>query len=333
MNFQNNNIFGFDVSFYQRIAAQNGIPAKEISFYRMKLYGTRFVIIKAGQGDYKDPGFDYNWGAAKEAGIPRGSYFFEDKDFSPKAQANKYWTLIRDDIGEGICAMDFESGSHNDLDSAYIFLNEFQQLSGLPNNKIVIYTGYPYWKNAINNANRDWFTKFVLWEAWYPDMTQEHPESEVLIAPTWNKVTFWQDGTPFIGQEVGVQSKDIDHNLFNGTEEEFKTYFSPIGDVQMPEVTFTGNVKSTVTAGATVRATPAGADTGQRLAAGTAIQGTGTLVTAILNGISYKWMNIISPVSGWVADSLLIYEAVPQSTATHKLEVFVDGVLEYTKDF
>lgn len=329
VNFQNNGIFGFDVSFYQRIPATSTHPAKEIDFYRVKNYGARFVIIKAGQGNYKDPGFDYNWKAAKLAGIPRASYFFEDKDFSPQSQAEFYWNLIKDDPGEGFCAMDFETGSHSDLNSAYVFLNRLQQLSMLPDNKIAIYTGYPFWNAALNNADRSWFRRFPLWQAWYSD-----DPADVLNPYPWNELLTWQDGTPSIGLNVGVQSKEIDHNIFNGGEEKFKLYFGEtIGGEPMPETNWVGKVKAEVTLGATVRDAPAGASIGQKLAANTAIEGTGVLVTAVLNGISYNWMNIIKPVSGWVADSLLDYTQVSVPITTHKLEVFVDGVLEFTKEF
>lgn len=330
MVFQNSGIFGFDVSFYQRIAAHDGLPAKEIDFNRMKAYGADFVIIKAGQHTYTDPGFIYNWEHAKLAKIPRGSYWFEDKDSSPKDQAVKYWNLIKNDIGEGVCVMDFEDGSHTDLNSAYVFLDNFQQKSGLPDNKIVVYTGYPFWNaaKATSLSQRSWFRKFPLWLAWYTSDV-----SEVRIPYPWSKVTFWQDGTPSIGLQVGVQSREIDHDFFNGTREDFKLYFKDLGDEPMPDITFTGTVKSTATLGVTVRETPAGTPTGQKLFPGTAVQGVGTLQTAVLNGVTYEWMNIVSPTIGWVATSLLDYAPVNVTPTTHKLEVFVDGVLEYTKEF
>jgi len=287
---------GLDVSFYQRIPAQNGQPAREIDFYRMKQYPIDFVIIRAGQGNHKDPGFDYNWQAAKQAGIPRGSYWFEDKDFSPESQAKMYWDLLKTDPGEGICAMDFENGSHTDLNSAYLFLSKFQQLSGLPDNKVAIYTGYPFWKNATTNAQRAWFSRFPLWLAWYTN----NP-GEVLVPFPWSLPTIWQNDTPSIGNEVGVQSKEVDHDYFNA-DLDFTKYFNQLtGGGTMPDVTYTSSIKSTVTLGAIVRATPNGADTGNRIAANTTVQITGQGVPAG----GYTWYNIISPTVGWVADALL----------------------------
>jgi GH25 family lysozyme M1 (1,4-beta-N-acetylmuramidase) len=324
MNFQNNGIFGFDVSFYQRIAAHDGLPAREIDFNRMKNYGAKFVVIKAGQQNYTDEGFNYNWEHAKLAGLPRSTYWFEDKDADPKAQARYYWNLVKNDRAEGFYAMDFESGSHTDLNSAYAFLNEFQQLSQLPDDRIAIYTGYPFWNAATNNASRGWFARFPLWLAWYIS----NP-ANVLIPYPWKEVFMWQDSTPSIGINAGVQSREIDHDLFNGDEIKFKNYFGEsTGGSPMSEITYTGTVKSTVTSGAIVRNAPNGTDTGQRLLANTTFEAIG----AITQAGNYSWMNIVTPVSGWVATTLLDYNSVP-SQATHKLEVFVDGILKYTENF
>lgn len=324
MNFDNQGIWGVDVSFYQRLA---GPPTREIDFQIMKSYGVNFVLIKVGQLDYVDPGFSYNWPHAKEAGISRGGYWFEDKDTSPQSQARKYWDLIKNDVGEGVHAMDFEDGSHNDLNSAYIFLNEFQQKSGLPNNKIAIYTGYPFWTNAINNANRDWFRRFPLWLAWYTSVP-----AIVKVPYPWDEVLLWQDGTPAIGNLVGVRSRDVDRDRFNGNKDKFKLYFKELNGEPMPDITFTGSVKAGKN-GVIVRNNPAGTDTGFRLNEYNPIQGIGTLVTATLNGVSYQWMNIVSPYNGWVATVNLDYTPVPIPTETHKLEVFVDGILKYTEEF
>lgn len=326
MNFQNNNLFGFDISKYQRIPADQFHPAKEINFNIMKSYGARFVIIKAGQGLTIDPGFTWNWPHAKEALIPRGSYYFEDKDVSPQEQARHYWELIKNDIGEGVHAMDFEVGSHTDLNSAYVFVNEFQQKSGFPNSKIAIYTGYPYWTNATKNVNDiTWFAKYPLWLAWYPIDPLNY--LEVKIPYPWNEVYMWQNATPPIGLSVGVWSRDIDHDLLNGNEDKLKYYFGETHNGEPMDITFTGSVKAGKN-GVIVRQTAAGTDTGNRLNEFNPIQGVGTLVTAALNGISYQWMNIISPYTGWVATVNLNYTQVnpiPTPTITHKIEIYNDG--------
>jgi len=332
MEFNDTGINGPDVSRWQRIPAQNGQPAKEINFQLMASFGFRFVIIKAGQYNYADPGFYYNWEAAENAGIPRGSYWFEDFRISPKVQAQTYWNLLKNDVGDGICAMDWESGSHRDLDSAYVFLNEFQQLSGLPDHKIAIYTGFPYWTNsyASSTQQREYFKKFILWEAWYPDDPENY--SIVKVPHPWgnNDCTFWQNGTPSIGLQVGVQSKEIDHNKFNGDEEKFKLYFNsgvatnppPIGDTMAD---WTASVKVNTTS-LVVRNLPNGADTTNRVRGGDRLTGTGS---AVLAG-THKWRNILTPFLGWVAEDYLVdlveSPAPPTSpTVVHEILTYDDG--------
>lgn len=318
MEFNYNNIIGFDVSKWQRLVQLNPPLVLEIDFAKMKAWGTRFVIIKAGQHNYQDPGFSYNWIAAKENGIPRGSYWFLDYRSSPIEQARKYWSLIKHDVGEGIHSCDFESGSDHKLDSLYQFMNEFQQISGLPNNKIAVYTGTYYFKEAIANslAQRAWFSKFPLWLAWYAD----NPEIVEIPFP-WSKVTLWQDGTPPWGYEVGAWSRDIDRNKFNGTEDEFKTYFGESTPPENGEEDMTSyyEVRSTNTSQTrTIRGGPritypsvGSMPTGVSTMAKGRVDDLYTYTTDSYDGLTLKaragdqWVHIFelngNPVDGWVA--------------------------------
>lgn len=233
MNFDNNGIKIYDVSFYQSIMFEyiDGkrieLPfnkQKHVDFEKMKKKADA-VIIKCGQRNYSDPAFNINWEMAGKSGIPRGSYWFCDKNETPKKQAQLYYSLIKHDIGEGFHAADFEAlsspnGSWLDLNSLYIFINEFQQLSGLPDEKIAVYTGYYDFADAIKNANIDWFSKFPLWLAWYIN----NPDY-VKIPGTWKEVTLWQYGTPVEGYDAGVHSLEIDSSFFNGNAEKFKKFF------------------------------------------------------------------------------------------------------------
>lgn len=230
MIFNDQGLIGFDVSKWQRDATV--IPAREIDFSIMKNYGTDFVIMKAGQYNYTDPGFIYNWKASRDAGIPRGSYWFLDFRDTPQAQASRYWNLIKNDLGEGIHAADFEFGARHDLDFLYNFLNYFQQLSGLPNERIAVYTTYYFFNDAYANPldpspsleQKQWFGKFPLWLAWYSNFA-----SNVLVPFPWNIIQgqpiIWQDGTPSIGPEVGVRSEEVDRDRLNGGADVLQTYF------------------------------------------------------------------------------------------------------------
>lgn len=242
MNFQNSGIKIYDVSFYQTVMFEyeNGkrilLPTekqKHIDFNKMKEKANA-VIIKAGQRNYSDPAFEISWSNAKKAGLPRGSYWFCDKFDNPRNQARLYWSLMKNDLPEGILAADFENGSWLDLNNLYVFINELQQISGLPNNKIAVYTNYYYFMEASQNAKREWFGNYPLWIASYT-----RDPKDVRIPPVWKESLIWQYGTPVIGLDSGVQSKEIDANWFNGDLEKFKTFFgnvnvSPVVENDLP---------------------------------------------------------------------------------------------------
>lgn len=237
MIFDNHYLKIYDVSFYQTIMFDYQIgkrillppeKQKHINFEQMKKKASA-CIIKVGQRNYSDPAFEISWKNAKQAGIPRGSYWFCDKFEKPKNQALMYWSLIKNDIPEGIVAVDFETGSWTDLNSLYVFINDLQQASGLPNEKIVIYTNYYFFMEAIQNANRDWFGKFPLWIASYTS----NPEN-VRIPSMWKESLLWQYGTP-VGEDAGVHSREIDGNYFNGNKEKFEKYFGKSSD-SIPEI-------------------------------------------------------------------------------------------------
>lgn len=101
----------------------------------------------------------------------------------------------------------------------YDFMARLKEL--LPQKQLGIYTGYYYWiENTYDmpEESKKYFGKHPLWIAWY-NPTQPK------IPPIWDDWTLWQytdngDGAPY-----GVESKNIDLNYFNGTEQEFMEYF------------------------------------------------------------------------------------------------------------
>lgn len=230
MEFNNQNIIIYDVSKWQI-----DIPNKKyIDFEKLKTVGkASAVVFKCGQRNFKDYAFDKGWEDAKKAGLPRGSYWFLDKNETGKNQAKLYWEFLKKDIGEGIHFADYETGAGENWKMLYDFIYEFQQLSGLANHKIGIYTGYPYWvaNSPETISEKKWFSKYPLWLAWYTSKPQF-----VKIPQTWTECLIWQDGTPAIGLSVGVWSKEIDHNYFNGNQERFEYYFGKTGEVPTEEI-------------------------------------------------------------------------------------------------
>lgn len=222
MNFNDQGIEGFDVSFYQDDPA----TVRQIDFAQMKAYGANFVIIRAGQNQWIDSDFVYNWREAKNAGLPRGAYWFYDPRISPQVQAAYFCNLVKDDIPEGRLWVDLEfpasyGGAYSAQTHWKTFCEEIKRLSGL---RVGIYTGYYWWMEHTGNlsaSDKSYWSQYALWLAWYTTN-----QANVIIPAPWTSVVMWQDGTPTIGIEVGVESNEIDHNKFNGGYSEFAQEFN-----------------------------------------------------------------------------------------------------------
>lgn len=214
-----------DVSFYQKI----------IDFEKMKTAGALGVIIRAGQNNWIDPFWGDNWRKAKAAGLPRGSYWFYDSRRDPKEQARLWASLIAGDAGEMEHAADFEErygGQFAGWRHWYNFLVEFQRLTGLPDDRIAIYTGYYYWLEygpspITEAASLAWFGRFPLWLAWYTD-----DPNAVRVPKPWINLRHWQKGTPTVGEQFGVQTAEIDMNYANMRRDEFLSKYA--GEVIEP---------------------------------------------------------------------------------------------------
>jgi len=224
---------GPDISFYQD---DNSTP-EGVDFNKMR-ERSDFVVIRAGQNTWIDPDFKHNWKAAKEAGLPRGSYWFYDSRSEPKAQAKLWRDALGDDQGELPLFADFEEsydGPYAGWQKWYAFLEYVKKL--MPDKEIVIYTGYYYWKENAPDPNLhpeslEYFHQYPLWIARYGT-------SEPLVPAPWDEGewTFWQFTEHGDGAEFGVETAGIDLNYFNGTPEELRERFN-IVDVPMAAVKY-----------------------------------------------------------------------------------------------
>ena len=147
------NVIGPDVSFYQ----DEPSTPQGIDFVKMK-QAAEFVIIRAGQNLWPDSDFKYNWQQARQAGLPRGSYWFYDSRAEPKRQAELWIQQFEGDFGELPLCADFEdayNGIYKGWRNWYTFLERLKTL--LPTGKeIFIYTAYYYWRDnapAAGSAN------------------------------------------------------------------------------------------------------------------------------------------------------------------------------------
>ena len=233
MIFDNHGIIGSDISKWQGYPPD--FPA--VDFHKMRAYGMQFVIMKASQRNFSDPSFMYNWPAAKGI-LPRSTYHYYDNSYSAIAQAKIYWDTIKDDL-EGICWLDLEDrkvGDYRGWEYWSDFLETFKLLSGLPNERIGIYTAYYYWLEEMRRANisqREYFRKYPLWLANYVDNPLQPDFSRIIVPNPWHDTDclMVQTGTPVIGKVAGVASMELDYNIFNGDMNQFNRVFKPVSDV------------------------------------------------------------------------------------------------------
>ena len=212
-------IFGPDVSFYQD---DPGTP-QEINFERMNLT-TDFVIIRAGQNLWADSDFKNNWRRAKEANLPRGSYWFYDSRAEPRQQAELWFNLLDGDMGELPLFLDLEEsyrGTYTGWPHWKTLLERLRNLVG--SKEIGIYTAFFYWNSnaPLSQPNElEYFHRYPLWIANY-GVTQPQ------VPRPWgaNEWLFWQFTASGDGPFYGVESLEIDLNFFNGDAQAFANRF------------------------------------------------------------------------------------------------------------
>lgn len=212
-----NKILLTDVSFWQ----------SDIDFHKMKSMGVQGTIIRTGQRFYGDVKFKQNWKFAKEANLPRGSYWFYDSRAKPELQSELYVSMFDGDFGEMNLWCDFEErykGLYGGWNNWYIFMNRILEL--VPNAKLGFYSNYYYATEFLPNPvtqkkQNEWFTQFDFWIAAYQSgQTPITPK----IPKLFNGYVLHQFTDLLDGRSYGVGSNELDGNYFNGTQEEFDKF-------------------------------------------------------------------------------------------------------------
>src|SRR5574341_857011 len=225
-------IIGPDVSFYQ----DDPGTTRGIDFARMNQVSD-FVIVRAGQNQWVDTDFETNWRGAKQAGLPRGSYWFYDSRADPRRQAELWVDILNGDRGELPLFADIEEvygGPFAGWQHWRTFLERLRALAG--QKEIGIYTAYFYWRdNAPNPTTQpnelEYFHRYSLWIANYV-------ANQPLVPKPWgtNEWLFWQFTAMGDGPAYGVESLDIDLNYFNGDAQAFARRFNvPVPPEPMPD--------------------------------------------------------------------------------------------------
>ena len=191
-----------DVSFYQGTINWLVMRSK-----------TDKVIIRAGQNKWVDLKFRDNWNGAGQVGMRRSVYFFYDGRVSPSEQLKTLETAFNGDIPSEI-VVDWErsfGGAFEGLRNVVAFMQAIEtKWAGV---EAVFYTGFFFFRensNPITNAAQyRYLATRPLWLAWYGGTPR--------IPAPWVVMKYHQWGTPAVGNEWGVQSKEIDLNTdFSG---------------------------------------------------------------------------------------------------------------------
>jgi LysM repeat protein/GH25 family lysozyme M1 (1,4-beta-N-acetylmuramidase) len=233
---------GTDVSKWQ--ADMTVEPVLHIDWNRLATKH-RFVWIKAGQGKWIDPGFEFNSQQAKAVGMDFGYYWFYEyrKEFAPtpEEQAELLLSTMKDIPVMGI-ALDFEKLKNEALPPRNVCLDLIRRFylrmdkAGVRSE--VFYSNLDFLKNTLGFDYPDWLKKKSLWLAWYPALQDEHKswrhdlwlaehlKSEIMphfMDVKW-KIQFWQFTDRLDGLGAGVRSKQLDGNYFFGSEEEYHAW-------------------------------------------------------------------------------------------------------------
>lgn len=209
---------GIDVSAWQ----DSNYTPQMINWGKAASKGAKFCFIRAAYISKKDEDFDYNWSNSKRVGILRGAYHYPSYQYDPVSQADFFWSIIKDDTGDLPPVLDLEQvpgtslpNGNNWLIWTQRYLNELERLCG---RKPIFYSNPNIIINVLGLGNKinHWLTQYPLWIA--------HYGVNVPISRPWPYWTFWQYSSTGDGLGYGMESKGLDMDWFNGTEEELRKF-------------------------------------------------------------------------------------------------------------
>jgi len=202
---------GIDVSHWQD---DKSTPQK-IDFKKTKAAGAEFVFIKVSERGTIDADFEFNWSAAKAAGLLRGGYHFLRWTLSGLTQARIFCDIMKEDPGELPPVADFEAPSYGNVYPSNALLAQFlEEVEKITERIPIIYTSPGYWKTngrikGTNRFDQKW-KYYPLWVAHYTKAPKP------IVPLPWENWLFWQYSSSGNGPKYGAESKSIDLNWFNG---------------------------------------------------------------------------------------------------------------------
>jgi lysozyme len=162
-----------------------------VDFAKVKAAGNRFVWLKAGEGDWKDPLFLENVKAAKAAGLKVGAYqFLRPKPGRTGAQEAAFFiarlwqaALGGNDLLPAADIEDTALGKQATLDYTWDFLTALKRAGYKP----CLYT-YPSFLAAPGQKLGDWGARFKTWPLWLASYQTQTPTPP----KPWTSFVAWQ---------------------------------------------------------------------------------------------------------------------------------------------
>lgn len=214
-------IQGIDVSRWQG----------KIDWTKVKQEQIRFAYIKLTQGDdHLDPFFERNWKESKDAHIPRGAYHFVSWCSSPEAQIELIKRALPKDHGELPIVLDLEWNARTrscspKVDRSKILAHMATMINALEafdHRTVIIYTNATFHRDVLEG-------NLYLYPHWLRSV--HRPPDQFYGDRDW---VFWQFTST--GRVKGIQG-DVDRNVFNGNEHEWKRLLKT-GEVHKPHVVY-----------------------------------------------------------------------------------------------
>ena len=204
-------VHGVDVSKYQG----------NIDWQAVKEAGVAFAFIKATEGgDNIDPRFQYNWAAAKAAGVPRGAYHFVYWCRQPHEEMGQFKRIVPNEPDALPPVLDVEATPTSRSCKRTLYRDEVlrdmrQMLEDMERHygkKPIIYTSVDFYQSILHS---DALSEYPIWVR----STKYHPQ----VRYGSRKWTFWQYRSD--GRVPGI-SGAVDQNAFQGSHEHWRNWLA-----------------------------------------------------------------------------------------------------------
>lgn len=197
-----------------------------VDWPRARAAGIDFAFIRVSDGlQYIDPEFAGYWTGARAAGVIRGAYQFFRPAQDPIAQADLLLARAPYEPGDLPPVIDVETDSDLSDDQVTAAVRTWvDYVRATIGREPIVYAGLYSWPRLTGGAD---LTTSPLWIAQYTSAAC--PD----IPAPWTSWLFWQHSNT--GQVDGVESGELDVNVFNGTYDQLRA-FADTGEPPCPAI-------------------------------------------------------------------------------------------------